>query len=274
MQRGIDSVAPQTGRSVETLRLAPDAANPGTRIVAVEMPVAISFLGIGYAVMMATPADLEDFGVGFACSERLIARAGQVTNVAISREPRGILMNLELVRECEDNVLHRVRHRVGESSCGVCGIESLDQALRPLPVVGAPPESLSRTALFGALETLRNHQPLNRETGAVHAAALFDADGELIAAREDVGRHNAFDKLIGHCLRAGIDRAGSFALLTSRCSYELVEKAAIAGIPVLVTVSAPTSLAVERAGEAGLTLIALARPDEMVVVSDPHRRFS
>jgi len=263
----------QSGKDIETLRLAPHAARPGTRTVAVETPVAISFLGIGYAVMMATPADLEDFGVGFACSERLIARADQVTNIAISRERRGILMNLELARECEEDVLTRVRHRVGESSCGVCGIENLDQALRPLPVVGAPSERLSRSALFGALETLRDHQPLNQETGAVHAAALFDTGGDLIAAREDVGRHNAFDKLIGHCLRAGIDHAAGFALLTSRCSFELVEKAAIAGIPLLVTVSAPTSLAVERASEAGLTLIALARPDEMVVVCDPHRRF-
>jgi len=260
-------------RSIETVRLSLDEARPGTRVLAVEAPVAISFLGIGYAVMMATPADLEDFGVGFACSERLITRADQVTDIAISHDPRGHVMNLELVRECEDAVLKRVRHRVGESSCGLCGIENLDQALRPLPVVGAPPEPLSRPILFEALDTLRDHQPLNRETGAVHAAALFDRKGDLVAAREDVGRHNAFDKLIGHCLRAGIDRAAGFALLTSRCSYELVEKAAIAGIPLLVTVSAPTSLAVERATEAGLTLIALARPDEMLVVSDPHRRF-
>jgi FdhD protein len=260
-------------QSIETVRLSPDSALPGTRVLAVETPVAISFLGIGYAVMMATPADLEDFGVGFACSERLIERADQVTDIAISHEPRGILMNLELARECEDAVLKRVRHRVGESSCGLCGIENLDQALRPLPLVGAPPEPLSRSALFGALETLRDHQPLNRETGAVHAAALFDSGGNLIAAREDVGRHNAFDKLVGHCLRTGIDRAGGFVLLTARCSYELVEKAAIAGITMLVTVSAPTSLAVDRAKEAGLTLIALARPDEMLVVSDPHRRF-
>jgi FdhD protein len=258
---------------IETVRLGPDAAVAGTRALAVETPVAISFLGIGYAVMMATPADLEDFGVGFAHSERLIDRCDQVTDIAIQQEVRGLLLNLELVRECEKAVLRRVRHRVGESSCGLCGIENLDQALRLLPPVGAPPPSLSPSALFAALETLREHQPINRETGAVHAAAFFDPSGTLIAAREDVGRHNAFDKLIGHCLRTGIDRSDGFALLSSRCSYELVEKASIAGISVLVTISAPTSLAVERAKEAGLTLVALARADEMLVVSDPHGRF-
>jgi FdhD protein len=128
--------------------------------------------------------------------------------------------------------------------------------------------------LFSALHAIRDHQPLNRSSGAVHAAALFDGSGALIAAREDVGRHNAFDKLVGHCLRSGIDRDHGFALLTSRCSYELIEKAALAGIPLLVTVSAPTSLAVERAREAGLTLVALARSDEMLAVSDPYGCFS
>jgi FdhD protein len=242
-------------------------------VVAVETPVAISFLGIGYAVMMATPADLEDFGVGFAFSERLIGREDQVKDIVVQHEPRGVLLNLELDRECEDAVLKRVRHRVGESSCGLCGIENLDQALRPLPRVGAPPSSLDSSKLFTALATLDDHQPLNRETGAVHAATLFDSSGALIAAREDIGRHNALDKLIGHCLRTGVERTQGFALLTSRCSYELIEKATIAGIPLLVTLSAPTSLAVDRAEEAGLTLVALARPDEMLVVCDPHRRL-
>lgn len=235
--------------------------------------MAVSFLGIGYAVMMATPADLDDFAVGFALSERIVERGDQVTDIAVSEEERGLLLNIEVEPERHDRVIERVRHRASESSCGLCGIENLDQALRPLPQVPRP-LPIDRSALFKALDVLREHQPLNRETGAVHAAALFDAEGALIAVREDVGRHNAFDKLIGHCERRGIDRSRGFALLTSRCSYELVEKAALARIPLLMTVSAPTSLAVQRAREAGLTLIALARTDGMLVVSDPHGMFA
>lgn len=238
------------------------------------MPVAISFLGIGYAVMMASPADLEDFAFGFAASERIIDCAEQIIDVSVLKEERGLLLNIEVVPERLDLVLQRVRHRASESGCGLCGIENLDQALRPLPPVPAPSPEISSGALFRALGTIRSHQPLNRETGAVHAASLFDPTGTVIAVREDVGRHNAFDKLIGHCLRSHLDRSGSFAFLTSRCSYELVEKAALAGIPLLVTISAPTTLAVERAKEAGLTLVALARADEMLAMSDPYRRFS
>jgi FdhD protein len=242
-------------------------------MVPVERPVAISFLGIGYAVMMATPTDLEDFAYGFARAERLIDDAADLTGIEIREEERGVLLGIELVSERHDRVLARVRHRVGESSCGLCGIENLEQALRPLPALPAPAR-IEPAAIFRALDAIRAHQPLNAETGAVHAAAFCDARGEVVAAREDVGRHNAFDKLVGHCLREGRDMGSGFAVLTARCSYELVEKAALAGVRMLVTISAPTSLAVERAQEAGLTLVALARPDSMLVMSDPHRLFS
>jgi FdhD protein len=142
----------------------------------------------------------------------------------------------------------------------LCGIENLDAALRPIPVVTARAMA-PREAIFAALAAMRAHQPLNAATGAVHAAMACDAAGEIRLAREDVGRHNAFDKLIGAMARAGRGWEGGFALLSSRCSYELVEKAAIAGCPMLVTVSAPTSLAIARAAEAGLTLVSLARSD-------------
>ena len=239
------------------------------RTVPTEVPIAISLLGIGYAVMMATPADLEDFAVGFARAERLIDSAADVIGIEVREEDSGVLLGIELVPERHERVLERVRHRVGESSCGLCGIENLEQALRPLPALPAPAK-VAPAAIFRALDALREHQPLNAETGAVHAAAWCDADGAVIAAREDVGRHNAFDKLVGHGLREGRDMSAGFALLTARCSYELVEKAALAGIPLLVTISAPTSLAIERAEEAGLTLIALARPDSVLVMTDPH----
>lgn len=260
--------------SAPTVRIAADGENAAQhRILAAEVPVAISVLGLGYAVMMATPADLEDFAYGFALSERLIDSAADVIDVHVREEETGILLGIELVAARHDRVLARVRHRVGDSSCGLCGIENLEQALRPLPAVPAP-AAIAPAAIFRALEAIRAHQPLNAETGAVHAAALCDADGAVLAAREDVGRHNAFDKLIGHCLREGRHMGAGFALLTARCSYELVEKAALAGMPMLVTISAPTSLAVERAKEAGLTLIALARSDSMLVMSDPEGLFS
>ena len=242
------------------------------RPVPAEIPIAISFLGIGYAVMMATPADLEDFAYGFARAERLIDAPADVVGVEIREEESGVLLGIELARERHDRVLQRVRHRVGESSCGLCGIENLEQALRPLPMLPAPAR-IAPAAIFRALEALRQHQPLNAETGAAHAAALCDPDGAVLAAREDVGRHNAFDKLVGHCLREGRDMSAGFVLLTARCSYELVEKAALAGAPLLVAISAPTGLAIERAKEAGLTLIALARPDSILVMTDPHGLF-
>lgn len=248
------------------------AVQSGERVLATETPVAISFLGIGYAVMMATPADLEDFAVGFAISERIIERPEQIIDVAVSEADSGLLLNIEVSRDREDAVLRRVRHRVSESSCGLCGIENLEQALRPLPRVSAPP-LVSKSQLFRSLESLRDHQPLNQATGAVHAAAFFDGDGAFVVAREDVGRHNAFDKLVGHALRSNIALQTGFAILTARCSYELVEKAALAGVPMLLTISAPTSLAVQRAAEARLTLISLARSDSMLIMTDPHSRF-
>lgn len=259
-------------RTIGVERLRPGDSHPGSRAVPVEMPVAISFLGLGYAVMMATPTDLEDFAAGFALSERLIDDVGQLGDISITPADAGLLLNIELADECHDRMLARVRHRVGDSSCGLCGIENLGQALRPLPRV-ARPDRIEPAMLFASLAALRAQQPLDRATGAAHAAALFDSAGALIAAREDVGRHNAFDKLIGHCLRTRLCFANRFALLTSRCSYELVEKAALAGIGLLVTVSAPTSLAVDRAIEAGLTLVALARSDEMLIVADPQGLF-
>lgn len=233
------------------------------RAVAAERPVAIEFNGIGYAVMMATPADLRDFATGFALSERLIAGAGELRHFEVLSEPQGELLRITLDARCVPALHDRVRHRVSESSCGLCGIENLEQALRPLPRVPKA-EAFRKQAIFRALGFLRDHQPLNRATGAVHAAALCGADGGIRLVREDVGRHNAFDKLIGAMARSGLNWDGGFALLSSRCSYELVEKAALAGCPRLVTISAPTDLALARAQEAGIDLIVRARGDAML----------
>jgi FdhD protein len=245
-------------------RITPDGASePATRTLAAETPVAIEFNGIGYAVMMMTPADLDDFATGFAHAERLLD-AGQVLDgVDTHATEKGLILRANLPPECAARVAERVRHRVAESSCGLCGLENLEQALRPLPRVTAT-SSATPQAIFAALSALPAHQPLSQKTGAVHAAALCASDGSIRLVREDVGRHNAFDKLAGAMARAGLDWEDGFAIITARASYELVEKAALSNCPLLVAISAPTSLAAARAQEAGLRLIVLARSDSML----------
>lgn len=234
------------------------------------MPVAIEIDGLGYAVMMATPTDLDDFATGFCLSERLVDAADQLCAVEPHEAERGILLRLALASEVRPRMLERVRHRVSESSCGLCGIENLEQALRPLPPVIPPARPVSKEAMFRALAEIRDHQPLGRKTGAVHAAALCDDAGTIRLVREDVGRHNAFDKLVGAMARQAIGWDGGFALTTARLSYELVEKAALSGCHTLVAISAPTSLALERAAEAGVRIVALARADAMLEALPPN----
>ncbi|MDO9361477.1 MAG: formate dehydrogenase accessory sulfurtransferase FdhD [Sphingopyxis sp.] len=239
------------------------------RSVPIEAPVSIEVGGIGYAVMMATPADLEDYALGFALGEGLVETPGQVRRIDAHPVEGGWALRIWLPPERNEIALERARKRVSESSCGLCGIENIEQILRPLPPLAAR-IATDRTAIAAALAALRDHQPLGRATGAVHAAAFCSPAGEILHAREDVGRHNALDKLIGALARAGIDPASGFILLSARCSYELVEKTVRAGCPMLVTISAPTSLAAERAAQAGLTLVTLARADSALVVSDPN----
>ena len=240
-----------------------------TRSVAVEAPVSVEVGGIGYAVMMATPADLEDYAVGFALSEGLVATADQISRIDAHAIEGGWALRIWLPPERNAVALERARRRVSESSCGLCGIENIEEVLRPLPPVTAR-IATDRTAIANALMALPDHQPLGRATGAAHAAAFCSPAGAIELAREDVGRHNALDKLIGAMARAGIHPASGFILLSARCSYELVEKTVRAGCPMLVTISAPTSLAAARAAAAGLTLVALARIDAALIVSDPH----
>lgn len=234
------------------------------RQIAVEMPVAVEFNGIGYAVMMATPAALDDFAYGFAHAERLIERAEQVIAVDQHMTDKGLILRITLSADCAPLIGERVRHRVAESSCGLCGIENLEQAMRPLRAVTSR-NDVPVSALFAALGAVGAQQHINRATGAVHAAALCAANGEIRLIREDVGRHNAFDKLTGAMLRGGLDWNGGFALTTARCSYELVEKAILANCPLLAAISAPTSLAIDRAKQAGLALVVLARADAVLL---------
>ena len=233
------------------------------RAIALEVPVAVEINGFGYAVLMATPEALEDLAYGFALSERLIETAAQVEGVAVHHADGGAVLRLQLAPECAHLIHDRVRHRTSESSCGLCGVENLEQAMRPLPRLPDQPAPAA-DAVFAALAALRAHQPLNARTGGVHAAALCGGDGSIRLAREDVGRHNAFDKLIGAMLRQRLGWEAGFALLSSRCSYELVEKAVLAGAPALVTISAPTALALQRARQANLALLVLARADSVL----------
>ncbi len=236
------------------------------RAIIVEAPVAIEFNGIGYAVMMATPIDLNDFAIGFALSEKLIDRADQISIIEAYEAATGWVLRIQLPPEKAEKVIARARQRVSESSCGLCGMDNLDEVMRPLPLVTARID-VADEAIFSALQVLRAHQTLNAQTGASHAAAFCAPDGSILMVREDVGRHNALDKVIGALATAGIEPSTGFLLLTARCSFELAQKAILANCPVLVTISAATDLAITTAIRSNLRLISLARHDGALVVS-------
>ncbi|WP_260921540.1 formate dehydrogenase accessory sulfurtransferase FdhD [Novosphingobium sp. 9] len=249
------------------------AGDPVEIALPVEAPVAIEINGMAYAVMMATPIDLEDFVTGFLLGEGL-AEASEIGAIALHAVEdalwgTGHVARVTLPAHRLEPVMRRARGRVGDSACGICGIESVEAALRPLPGLerrtGATPEAIAR-----ALHALRERQPLGRETRASHAAGFAGEDGTLLLVREDVGRHNALDKLLGALAREGRDPSVGFVVMTSRCSYELVEKAARAGVPLLVAISAPTDLAVCRAHAAGLSIAAVARDDTMLWMPAPE----
>jgi FdhD protein len=231
-----------------------------------EAPVALEFNGLSYAVMMATPADLDDFARGFALTEGLAKTPADIFDIAVAETDKGWIVRAALAGLGIEKLTERVRMRVAESSCGLCGIENLEAVARPLPQV-PPHAALDPQAIFAALSALREHQPLTRRTGAAHAAAFCGEDGAIHTVREDVGRHNAMDKLFGALAAQGTDPADGFVLSTARCSYEIVEKAVRAGATCLVTVSLPTSLAVERARDAVLSLWSLARDDSVLQVT-------
>jgi FdhD protein len=231
-----------------------------------EAPVALEFNGLAYAVMMASPLELEDFATGFALTEGLAAQPGEVSDIAVAEVADGWVVRAHLSGLGVAKLTERVRARVAESSCGLCGIENLAEVARPLPPVAEHAE-IDAAAVFAALGQLPALQVLGAATGAAHAAAWASPVGEVGCLREDVGRHNAMDKLIGAMARAGRPLVPGFVLSTARCSYEIVEKAVRAGATTLVTVSLPTSLAVQRAKAAGLSLWVLARDDSVLLVN-------
>jgi len=241
-----------------------------TDSVAEETPVALEFNGISHATMLATPADLEDFAVGFALSEGIIDGISDVRGIDLLPQCDGIVVQLEISTACEVRLKSRRRAMAGRTGCGLCGVETLPEVLRELPVLAAGP-SFERAAIGRAMAQFQSLQTLQEATGAVHAAAWCSADGEVSWLREDVGRHNALDKLVGALAANEVDAAAGFIAVTSRASFEMVQKAAMAGVSLLAAVSAPTSFAVETAQRAGLTLVGFARREDLVVYCHPQR---
>ena len=235
------------------------------RIVANEAAVQVILADTPFAVMMLTPADLEDFAYGFGLTEGLIDGAADIRDLRIEAVPDGIALHVGLSGDRLRRQLARQRAMVGRTGCGVCGIDDLAALKR----AGTGPAQLSApvavAAVARALRALDERQVLNSATRAVHAAAWADADGRLLHVREDVGRHNALDKLIGACLRSGTPPSNGFALITSRCSFEMVEKVATFGAGLVVAISAPTALAIRRAEALGVALCAIARRDSFTV---------
>ncbi|MDC8013609.1 formate dehydrogenase accessory sulfurtransferase FdhD [Tahibacter soli] len=240
--------------------------------IAEEVPVAFAYNGEPFAVMMATPSDLADFALGFSLTEGVIAHAEELADIGVAQRLEGWEIALTIPPSRARALASRERTLEGRSGCGVCGSKRLDDLVRvPAPVAAEP--RVSASALDAALVAMAARQSLAAATGATHAAAWAGADGDIAFVREDVGRHNALDKLIGAIARANVDRDAGFAIVTSRASYELAMKAAGAGIGLLAAVSAPTALAISLADSANLTLIGFARPGGCAVYTH-HRRYA
>lgn len=250
--------------------LGPTGAREVARALPEEVPVAITVNGTTQAVMMASPADIEDFATGFAVSEGMVARPAQIERVEAIALPDGIEARLWLPDDLAEALGARRRAMMGPVGCGLCGIESLEQAVRPVPRVPVGPR-IPLAQVAGAAEALRAHQPLHDRTRAVHAAGFLVPGQGIVHAREDVGRHNALDKLIGALARHGVDPATGAVVLTSRVSIEMVQKTAMAGCAVLIAVSAPTAHALRLAEGAGMTLAAFARAGGVELYAHPHR---
>ncbi len=239
------------------------------RLLAEEVAVSFTYDGAAYAVMMATPADLEEFAIGFSTTEGIIATPADILDLAVVPSADGVVVRMTLAEGRRAVLVARHRRLAGPSGCGLCGLDSLAEARRTLPRVTSA-LVLDAHALHAAAAALPALQPLNRATAATHAAGFWQG-GRMVAVREDVGRHNALDKLAGALLRGGIAAGGGVVVMSSRLSVELVQKAAILGVPVLAGISAPTALAVRTAQECGITLVGVLRGDGFEVFCHPDR---
>jgi FdhD protein len=238
--------------------------------IATEVPVALTYNRLSHVVMMATPSNLEDFGLGFSLTEGIIDQPSDLITARVIPREQGVEVAMTISEHCYDRLATQRRNLTGRTGCGLCGAESIEQAMR-LPEKVGTSVKVTHSAIQAALETMPSQQPLAEVTGATHCAAWCDLEGKILALREDVGRHNALDKLIGHLRRMEFRAENGFLVISSRASYEMVLKAAATGMEVLVAVSAPTSLAVEFALESGLTLIGFARPGRHNIYTGPER---
>lgn len=236
-------------------------------LLAQEIPLALEYNGISHATVLATPCDLEDFALGFSLTEGIIRSCADIHDLEIIETPQGLIAQIKIANACMAELKHRRRTLAGRTGCGLCGLESLDDVVRPLPPVKGPARPIAAAAILCALHKLREVQPLHQKTGATHAAAWADNSGNILHLREDVGRHNALDKLIGVLLsrRSETDTSDGFALMSSRASFEIVQKAASVGIPAIVAVSAPTHYAVQTAQDLGVMLVGFARRQDFTV---------
>lgn len=271
-RRELDS-ANDVHRAVSAVRLEDGRAVSVSEVIAEEVPVALVYNGIPHVVVMATPANLEDLALGFSLTEGILASAAELGGLEIVPEQIGCSIYLSVPQERVAEIEQRRRNMAARTGCGICGAQTIEQAMREVPRVGFA-RTFTSAAVAAAMRQLPRRQVLNAETGAVHAAGWANAGGELQIVREDVGRHNALDKLIGALVLKGIDRTQGFIVVTSRASYEMVQKAAMAGVGLLVAVSAPTALAVRVARGAGLTLAGFARGERCVVYSDDANRLT
>ena len=238
-------------------------------VVAEEVPVALIYNGISHAVMLATPRDLEDFALGFSLAEGILSQPKELYSIDVVNRSNGIELRMEIATERFHQLKEKRRSMTGRTGCGLCGAESLAQALRlPDPVIQAQ-QAFSLAAILKALAEAPKKQPLQAETGATHASFWVSPEGDIEMAREDVGRHNALDKLLG--AKAKADNKSGFVLTTSRASYEMVQKSAVAGVAMLVAISAPTGLAIRMAERCGIALVGFARPEQYVVYTHPQR---
>jgi len=255
---------------IDVERVRPGRRERAREQVAEEVPVAFVYNGVPFAVMLASPLDLEDFAVGFTLTEGIIESHAEFDGVEVVPETIGYSVYVSVPKPRSAALGKRRKNLAGRTGCGLCGEQMLENALRPAPVV-PDTRRFSAAAIRAAMAALGDGQQLNILTGAVHAAAWADAGGNLRCLREDVGRHNALDKLIGALVREGIDAGSGFVAVTSRASYEMVHKTAVAGIPMLAAVSAPTAQAIRQAQASGLTLIGFAREERQTIYANPSR---